>query len=288
MDHSIARPLCAFFSLLLVVGAVTGCLAADREPAPASQAPVAPTVASDESAAADAAPADAPKLIQTAYLSLRVKHYEACKDHLVAELDALEGRIVHAEVTHGEGRVDRASLEVDVPAGRLRSFLSSMAEEGTVLAERVEAKDVTEAHVDLTARRKNAARLEARLLTLLEKRGDSVSNLLSVERELARVREAIERYDAQLRTMDSRISMSRVELHLQVEGPVSAMTPPSLATEAKATWTQSWQNLRSFSEQLLLFGIALVPWMPLVVITGFGLRRLRRFGRTWRQQRLSS
>ena len=57
-------------------------------------------------------------------------------------------------------------------------------------------------------------------MELLDEHTAALSDVLAVERELARVRETIERLDAQQQTLEGRIAMARVEVSL---------LPPSIA-----------------------------------------------------------
>ena len=70
------------------------------------------------------------------------------------------------------------------------------------------AEDVGEEFVDVSARMENARRLEQRLVTLLASRTGKLSDVLAVERELARVREDIERYEGRLRYLRAHAATS--------------------------------------------------------------------------------
>jgi hypothetical protein len=79
--------------------------------------------------------------------------------------------------------------------------------------------------VDLTARLANARRLEARLIELLANRTGRLTDVLTVERELARVRETIERYEGRLRYLQSRVSVSSLTVVVHEPAPVVASHP---------------------------------------------------------------
>ena len=86
----------------------------------------------------------------------------------------------------------------------------------------VAAQDVGEEYVDLTARAANAERLERRLIDLLARRTGKLEDVLAVERELARVREEIERYEGRLRYLRTHVATSSLAVRVHERAPVIA------------------------------------------------------------------
>ena len=75
-------------------------------------------------------------------------------------------------------------------------------------------EDVTKAYFDTDARLRNAKRMEERLLEMLEKNTGKVSDLLQVEKELARVREQIEQMQGELKYYDALVQYATVTMSL--------------------------------------------------------------------------
>jgi hypothetical protein len=103
----------------------------------------------------------------------------------------------------------------------------------------VNAEDVGEEFVDLTARAANGRRLEERLLDLLGSRTGRLQDVLAVERELARVREEIERLDGRLRYLRTRAAMST--LSVTVHEPPPLVSHPGRSPIVDA-FRQAWRN----------------------------------------------
>ena len=80
-------------------------------------------------------------------------------------------------------------------------------------SENAGSEDVTEQFIDLEARLRSALREEQSLLSLLE-RADTVSNILTIERELARVRSEIERLQGQLNYLSRRVDLATISVAL--------------------------------------------------------------------------
>jgi hypothetical protein len=133
---------------------------------------------------------------------------------------------------------------------------------------------VSEEFVDLTARTANARRLEERLLELLATRTGKLQDVLSVERELARVREEIERMEGRLRYLKTRTELSTLSVALH-EPPPLVSPNPGRNPLAEAV-REAWRNFVG----VLAAGIASLGYLVPVLVLGWGVlaggRRLSR------------
>jgi hypothetical protein len=118
--------------------------------------------------------------------------------------------------------------------------------------------------VDLTARAANAHRLEDRLVELLRTRTGKLQDVLSVERELARVREEIERMEGRLRFLKTSAQLSTLSVNLYEPAPLVASHPGrSVIGEAFKT---AWRNFVGVVAGVIAALGFLVP----VAILGWG------------------
>ena len=109
--------------------------------------------------------------------------------------------------------------------GQFASAYDRISELGEVLNEHQGSEDVSEQFIDLEARLKSALREEQSFLSLLG-RASNVSEVLAIERELARVRADIERYQGQLDFLSRRVDLSTIYVELvPEEGPF--IEPPN-------------------------------------------------------------
>ena len=149
------------------------------------------------------------------------------------------------------------------------------------MAESQGADDVTERMVDLSARLANARNTEKRLTAVLEQRTGKVADVLEVEREIARVREEIERMDAERTTLDLRVTYATITLVILEPrkaaldlGPITVSD--RLRNAAIDGVRQAWESaLRALlfamrTMPTLLVWVAIAAWPALIVI-----RRLR-------------
>ena len=164
-------------------------------------------------------------------------------DRAVSQVRLLAGRIggyvANTTMQTGGGQLRSASLEVKFPADRFDEGLSGLAPIGKLESVNVNAEDVGEEFTDVTARMGNARRLEARLIDLLATRTGKLKDVLDVERELARVREEIDRYEGRLRYLRAHAVLSTLTIYVHEPLPVVGRAGSSVIGEA---FKQAWRN----------------------------------------------
>jgi hypothetical protein len=151
----------------------------------------------------------------------------------------LGGFVAGTDARAGRERPRAATLELRVPSARFDELARGLDAVGRLEHVQISTEDVGEEYSDVTARVANGKRMEGRLLDLLANRTGKLQEALTVERELARVREEIERYEARLRYLQARTTMSRLTLSLHEPLPVLAATGPSPLRDAVR---QAWRN----------------------------------------------
>ncbi|MEX2285121.1 MAG: DUF4349 domain-containing protein [Gemmatimonadota bacterium] len=211
-------------------------------------------------------------IIRTGTAVVEVDSLEAAISSVRSLAQQLGGQLANLSVQTGEDRNRQAILEVKVPSARFDDALSRLEPLGEVKSVDVQAQDVGEEYVDIAARVANARRLEERLIRLLENRTGKLEEVLSVERELARVREEIDRMEGRLRYLRSRISVST--LTLTVHEPFPLLTQPGQNVVLQA-FVQAGHN---FIELLSAFIASLGYLVPLGTVALFVFFGWRRFG----------
>jgi hypothetical protein len=160
----------------------------------------------------------------TVDVELRAKDVEAASAKVRAETEAAGGYVEHGTLT-GDADDRRATYDLRIPKTELASLRKTIDGLGQVESENEKADDVTEQHADTDARLRNAQTHEKRLLEVMANRAGSVSELVETEKELARVREEVEKLDAEKRTLDARIAMASVHVSITHDAPSAFETP---------------------------------------------------------------
>ena len=164
------------------------------------------------------------KIISTGNITVEVDDVESSVAAVEAIVDGMGG---YVEVLSRSGGDDfsRASLTIRVPQGQFASAYDRIRDLGEVLNEHQGSEDVSEQFIDLEARLNSALREEQSYLSLLG-RTSNVGEVLAIERELARVRADIERYQGQLEFLSRRVDLSTIYVELvPEEGPF--IEPPN-------------------------------------------------------------
>jgi hypothetical protein len=180
-----------------------------------------------------------------------------------------------------EERVNHGKIECRVPAGKLDSLTAALKSLGTVESLTLSANDVTEEYFDLEMRLRNGRALETRLLALVERPSNKLSDLLEVERELARVRGEIDQMEGRRRFWDNRVVLSA--LSVSVHEPVSTVGGGrgGASSVLRKAFADSANNfVRAIAGIIVVTG-GLVPDVIALALVGWVLLRAWR----WRRAR---
>ena len=184
------------------------------------------------------------------------------------------GYITNSSISGGRDQIRQATLELKIPAAQFDQAVGSLSTIGKVETVTSNAQDVGEEFVDVTARVTNARRLEERLISLLANRTGRLDDVLRVERELARVREEIERYEGRLRYLTSRVAMSTLAITVHEPAPILGSNPGD--NPIGAAIRRAWRNFVSLLAGVIASLGVVIP-LALVGYAGwFGYRRWRR------------
>jgi hypothetical protein len=202
-------------------------------------------------------------IIRSGQASIEVDSLEPAITELRRIAQRAGGFVADASVQTGRNQLRSATLQLKVPASRFDDLTDWLEPLGKLQFVNVGAQDVSEEYVDLTARVANGHRLEERLVELLRTRTGKLSDVLSVERELARVREEIERMEGRMRFLKANAQLSTLSVSLYEPQPVLASPGRNPIAEAFRT---AWRNFVA----LLAGVIASLGFVLPLVVLGWG------------------
>jgi hypothetical protein len=240
------------------LGAMGKTVVSQREaPAPAS-------AAVDEWSGAMPFDAASRLIVRTGQASIEVDSLQPSMTELRRLVQRVGGFVADASVQSGHNQLRSATLQLKVPAARFDDLTEGLAPLGRLQFVNVGAEDVSEEFVDLSARIANGHRLEERLVDLLRTRTGKLQEVLSVERELARIREEIERMEGRLRFLKTSAQLSTLSVNLYEPAPILASHPgESVLAEAFKT---AWRNFVG----LLAGAIASLGFVGPITVLGWG------------------
>ena len=176
-------------------------------------------------------------IVRTGQASIEVDSLEPAMAELRRIARRAGGFVADASVQSGRDQLRQATLELKVPSPRFDDLTEGLQPIGRLEFVNVGAEDVSEEFVDLSARVANGRRMEDRLVELLRTRTGKLQDVLSVERELARVREEIERMEGRLRYLKTSAQLSTLSVSLHEPVPIVASHGPGPIVEAfRAAW----------------------------------------------------
>jgi len=144
---------------------------------------------------------------------------------------------------------------------------------GTVRSQSESSDDVTQEHVDLSARLENLRAEEARLREFFDA-AKSVEDMLSIERELARVRGEIESLDAQVSYLERQAAMATVTIELTE--PASIVRPGGDDWGFRDAITAGIRGAAQVLKVLIVVSITVAPYALVGLLAFFGIRALVR------------
>jgi hypothetical protein len=212
------------------------------------------------------------KLIRTASITVEVDKYDRAAEEVVRVAEGMGGYLAEAHVT--QGREDRraGTLTIRVPSARFGAALSSLKGLGKVKAENVATQDVTKAYTDLETRLKVKRDTADRLRELLRTRTANLPDVLTAERELARVTEEIEQMEGERRFYDQQVAFSTIAL--TVSEPHALVEPGVFAPLGRAL-RESVQVLVQSLAGLTYVIVALAPWLAVGYVVYRAVKAVR-------------
>ena len=181
-------------------------------PAPAPQADAGSLVVDSER-----------QVISRASLDVEVTDVSAAITRLRALIESVGGFIEQVS-TSGGPHPESGYASVRVPSERFLDALDSIERLGKPLGQSLGQQDVTGEVIDLEARLRSELRTEESLLKLLD-RAVSVSDVLTVERELSRVRANVERLQGQIDFISKSVALATIAVTFSLPPNFTATAP---------------------------------------------------------------
>ncbi len=248
MDQVAAAPAAMSLERGVVSGGVATAEFANAEGEPAQN----PLPNASHDAAAMAA-----MIIRTGNASIQIDSLEVAVAQVRALADRVGGYVANSQIQSGDDQVRSATIELKVPANRFDALVAGLTPLGKVEYVNISAQDVGEEFTDMTARVANSRRLESRLIELLATRTGKLSDVLEIERELARVREEIERMEGRLRYLRAHVSTSSLTVTVHEKAPiVGDVGSGGVIGDA---FRQAWRNFVNFIAGAIASSGVMVP-----------------------------
>jgi hypothetical protein len=193
---------------------------------------------------------------------------------------AAEGAfVVSADEVGGEdGSQPRITVSIRIPASRFDETMDRLAALAVSVANRSESsQDVTEEYVDLEARVESLETARQRLLEIMEE-ARSTKDLLEAEQQLTQREAEIESLKGRKQYLEQSARLSNIWIELQpylLSQPVGDEWRP--AETVRRAVEALLDGLRGFGDFLIVFAIAVLPWLAALGLVVFLVVRLVRW-----------
>ena len=187
------------------------------------------------------------QVISQASLTVEVEDVGTAITELRVFVESVGGFIEHVSTTDGP-QPGRGSATIRVPAEQFNHTIDRIEAFGEVLGQSLGQTDVTGDAIDLAAQLRSERSAEASLLKLLD-RAVSVSDVLTVERELGRVRANVERLQGQLDFIERSVALATITVTFALPPDPTASAPSaSLRIEVRDV-ERSVRRIRDLVDQ---------------------------------------
>lgn len=215
-----------------------------------------------------------PMVIRTIRLTLITKEFERARTRVEAIVRESKGYVDQLSVRTNPGSAKGLSAVLRFPADRLDAGLTELRKLGQAKEETQNTSDITGQYTDLVARLVNARNTEQRMLALQRERTGKLPEVVEVEREIARIREEIERMEAEQKNLSNNVQYATVHVELAEEYRAQVVpSAPSAGTRLRNAAVEGYEYateaVLGIALSALMYGPTLLLWTLLLSVVGF-------------------
>lgn len=159
-------------------------------------------------------------------------------------------------------------IVIRVPSENYDAFLADLDGQGKIREKNTNVENITQSYTDTETIIASLKTQEKRLLEMMES-CETIEDMITVEDRLTEVQTELAVYESRLKGMDLDVSYSTVDLTLTEVLEYSSDSDPvytaTFGDRLKNTLKESWENVKSFLEELLFF---LIRALPILLIIG--------------------
>ena len=195
-------------------------------------------------------------------ISLEVQNISDAVEAIRALVNQHNARVTSSE--SGDPYNKYANISILVPKESFHELIEAIKNVGTkVTNENIHSNDVTEEFVDIEAKLNVMKQTENRFITLLSETS-TVQEIMSVEKELMRLRGEIDSLEGRMKYLSKTTDNSVLNVHMTEEVPMTGRDWSFFDS-----FDNSVRGLVSFSKHIANFLISLIVFSP--IIGGVGL-----------------
>ncbi len=217
------------------------------------------------------------QIIRDATMGLKVENVVKTTSQIQMMVKGVRGFVTSSSTSRGAKNRPYANMTLRVPEKQFDSMIERLRELGEVLSDNITGDDVTTQIADMNARIKTL-RSEEETLRQILKGTRKIGEVLEVRDRLTSVRQEIESYTAQAKSMKNLAALSTISVSLEQRYPEDEKPKP------EGNWSEeTWENAKlglaavgRFLAQVAIFLFVYSPiWIPVVLIAWWISRRAK-------------
>lgn len=201
-------------------------------------------------------------VIKTADLTYEVEDVDKATDEVVTVVSKYNAFILDSHKYKDEYGFSYSTVTVRIKPEYFEKAIKDLHEgvEGDLLNEQITGEDITAEYVDLKARLVNKLEVQRRFNEYLDTQTRSLDDIITVERELERLGEDVERLKGQLRYLENRVALSTITVNVQEP------SAPTLPGGKRTFWEDIKWALRVMFGVIVFLIQAFIILLPFIVI----------------------
>jgi hypothetical protein len=221
---------------------------------------------------------DDAKIIRTVNLEMSTRAFDQDYPAILRILDQNSGSVQNTSLYVGNADLRTAYITLRVPSGKLDSLTQAVRNLGRLISYSESSDDVSETYADLDSRLTTQQSKMERLLVLLSK-AETVEDLIAIETSISDTQYEIDRLTGQLQSIDSRVSLSTVNIILSEASAreTSETRGETLMARIKSGITAAWQGFVAVLGDFVVFMSVILPYLlvllTLILIIPYIIRR---------------
>ena len=217
------------------------------------------------------------KIIKTADLSYKVEKYNTSRSKILSIIKQHHAYVSSENQSSDEYRTNN-SMVIRVNSSEFDALLDNLLKEAVFVDyKRINAEDVTEEFVDISARlkSKNDALLQYQVIL---KKANSIDEILDVQQYIRILQEEIESIQGRLKYLNNKVDLSTINLTFYEQGKIMPVQSESFGFKVRQAISYGWQGL-------IAFFVGLIYLWPLWIILVITLYLIRYFVKKARRKR---
>jgi Tfp pilus assembly protein PilP len=223
-------------------------------------------------------PADSRMIIYSADVQLDIVNYDEQYEKIVSKVNEMGGYVSDANTSYKyydeanpENSLKYGYMTIRVPQEHFTGAVDFLKTIGVEKNQNIWSQDITAQYRDIADEVANLEIREAKLREIMD-RAEDVEDVITVERELSRVRGEINNYMGTLKNWDRLVSLSTIRIELNEVETLEPRIKPidkTLMQKARDGFVNSINQLKYLGESLFVGLVAFSPKLVIWVILFF-------------------